>query len=68
VGGEGQRTQYLRQGRRAQFSRSASAAGERGQPDLVSGLHRVFLTIATLGLGTGPRPLAIIGGALGSVK
>jgi hypothetical protein len=30
VGGEGQWTQHLRQGRRAQFSRSASAASERG--------------------------------------
>ena len=45
VGGEGQRTQHLRQGRRAQFGRSASAAGERGQPYLVSGLHGVVLTI-----------------------
>jgi hypothetical protein len=45
VGGEGQRTQHLRQGRRAQFGRSASAAGERCQPYLVSGLHGVVLTI-----------------------
>ena len=45
VGGEGQRTQYLRQGRRAQFGRSASAAGERRQPYLVSGLHGDVLTI-----------------------
>jgi hypothetical protein len=45
VCGEGQGTQHLRQGRRAQFCRSASAAGEGGQPDLVSGLHGGFLSI-----------------------
>jgi hypothetical protein len=45
VGGEGQRTQHLRQGRRAQFGRSASTAGECSQPDLFSGLHGVVLTI-----------------------
>jgi hypothetical protein len=45
VSGEGQRTQHLRQGRRAQFGRSASAAGERGQSNLFSGLHEVVLTI-----------------------
>jgi hypothetical protein len=45
VGGEGQRTQYLRQGRRAQFGRSAGAAGERCQPDLISGLHGMILSI-----------------------
>jgi hypothetical protein len=45
VGGEGQGTQHLRQGRRAQFGRSASAAGERGQPNFVSGLHGSVLSI-----------------------
>jgi hypothetical protein len=68
VGGEGQRTQYLRQGRRAQFGRSASAAGERGQSYLVSGLHGVVLSIRRHRRGTGPLLLAMIGGGLGSVK
>jgi hypothetical protein len=43
--GEGQRAQDLRQGRRAQFSRSACAAGERCESYLVSGLHGVVLSM-----------------------
>jgi hypothetical protein len=57
VGGEGQRTQHLRQGRRAQFGRSASAAGERSEPDLVSGLHGVVLTILNTRARNGSAPV-----------
>ena len=68
MGGKGQGAQNLRQGRRAQFSRSASAAGERCQSYLVSGLHGVVLSIPETGHGTDPRLTAMIGAVLGSVK